>query len=132
VVLGGCEPIFDITVSAAKKATISRLTQNEIAKECYQLGFFTPGNADAAMVALEMMDFDGIDKIRALVQRNGGVCQELQQKLQQTEQQLQQAQQQLQQMAQIIDLQSGGKTDLSAELAAAEQASAGAQMTMRK
>jgi hypothetical protein len=111
VMLGGREPVFDITVSAAKKATISRLSQNETAKECYQLGFFTPGNADAALVALDMMDFDGIEKIRERVRQNGMLWQ-----------QLQQAQQQMQQMAQIIDLQSGGQTKLSAEMAAAEQA----------
>jgi hypothetical protein len=111
VMLGGREPVFDITVSAAKKATISRLSQNETAKECYQLGFFTPGNADAALVALDMMDFDGVEKIRERVRQNGMLWQ-----------QLQQAQQQMQQMAQIIDLQSGGQTKLSAEMAAAEQA----------
>ena len=42
VELGSREPIFDIVVSAAKKSTFSRLSQNETAKECYQLGFFAP------------------------------------------------------------------------------------------
>ena len=40
VELGSREPIFDIVVSAAKKSTFSRLSQNETAKECYQLGLF--------------------------------------------------------------------------------------------
>ena len=39
VQLGDHEPVFDITVTAAKKSTFSRLSQNETAKECYQLGF---------------------------------------------------------------------------------------------
>ena len=54
--------MFDIVVSAEKKSTFSRLSQNETAKECYQLGFFAPQNADAALAALEMMDFEGIEK----------------------------------------------------------------------
>ena len=62
VELGSREPVFDIVVSAEKKSTFSRLSQNETAKECYQLGFFAPQNADAALAALEMMDFEGIEK----------------------------------------------------------------------
>lgn len=50
VQLGDHEPVFDITVSAAKKSTFSRLSQNETAKECYQLGFFAPANADAPLL----------------------------------------------------------------------------------
>ena len=71
VELGSREPIFDIVVSAAKKSTFSRLSQNETAKECYQLGFFDPANADAALAALEMMDFEGIEKVRQRVRQNG-------------------------------------------------------------
>ena len=58
VELGSREPVFDIVVSAAKKSTFSRLSQNETAKECYQLGFFKPENSDAALAALDMMDFE--------------------------------------------------------------------------
>ena len=71
------EPIFDIVVSAAKKSTFSRLSQNETAKECYQLGFFKPENADAALAALEMMDFEGIEKVRQRVRQNGTLAQQL-------------------------------------------------------
>ena len=55
VELGAHEPVFDITVSAAKKSTFSRLSQNETAKECYQLGFFAPANADAALACLDIL-----------------------------------------------------------------------------
>ena len=78
VELGSREPVFDITISAAKKSTFSRLTQNETAKECYQLGFFNPANADAALAALEMMDFEGIEKVRQRVRQNGTLAQQLQ------------------------------------------------------
>ena len=77
VELGCREPIFDIVVSAAKKSTFSRLSQNETAKECYQLGFFDPANADAALAALEMMDFEGIEKVRQRVRQNGTLAQKL-------------------------------------------------------
>ena len=77
VELGSREPIFDIVVNAAKKSTFSRLSQNETAKECYQLGFFDPRNADAALAALEMMDFEGIEKVRQRVRRNGTLAGQL-------------------------------------------------------
>ena len=79
VELGSREPIFDIVVSAEKKSTFSRLSQNETAKECYQLGFFAPRNADAALAALEMMDFEGIEKVRQRVRQNGTLVQRLEQ-----------------------------------------------------
>ncbi len=91
VELGSREPVFDITISAAKKSTFSRLSQNETAKECYQLGFFNPANADAALAALEMMDFEGIEKVRQRVQQNGTLAK-----------QLQLAQQQLARLAQTV------------------------------
>ena len=69
--------VFDIVVSAEKKSTFSRLSQNETAKECYQLGFFAPANADAALAALEMMDFEGIEKVRQRVRQNGTLAMQL-------------------------------------------------------
>ena len=79
VELGSREPVFDIVVCAEKKSTFSRLSQNETAKECYQLGFFAPRNADAALAALEMMDFEGIEKVRQRVRQNGTLAQRLEQ-----------------------------------------------------
>ena len=113
VQLGDHEPVFDITVTAAKKSTFSRLSQNETAKECYQLGFFAPANADAALAALDMMDFEGIEKVRERVSQNGTLYQ-----------QLQQMAQQLQKMAAIIDAQNG--TNVSAAADAAGQAAGAA------
>ena len=109
VQLGDHEPVFDITVSAAKKSTFSRLSQNETAKECYQLGFFAPANAEAALAALDMMDFEGIEKVRERVSQNGTLYQ-----------QLQQMAAQLQKMAAIIDSQNG--TNVAAAASAAGQA----------
>ena len=113
VQLGDHEPVFDITVSAAKKSTFSRLSQNETAKECYQLGFFAPANAEAALAALDMMDFEGIEKVRERVSQNGTLYQ-----------QLQQMAAQLQKMAAIIDSQNG--TNVAAAASAAGQAAGAA------
>ena len=109
VELGSREPIFDIVVSAAKKSTFSRLSQNETAKECYQMGLFAPANADAALAVLDMMDFEGIEKVRERVQQNGTLYT-----------QLQQAMEQLQKLSAIIDQQNG--TNMSAMAGAAAQA----------
>jgi hypothetical protein len=40
---------------------------NERAKELYALGFFDPQRAEQALGALEMMDFEGIDAVRAYI-----------------------------------------------------------------
>ena len=107
VELGAHEPVFDITVSAAKKSTFNRLSQNETAKECYQLGFFAPANADAALAALDMMDFEGIEKVRERVQQNGTLYQ-----------QLQQAMEQVQKMAGLLDQMTGSNMSAAAGAAA--------------
>ena len=114
VELGAHEPVFDITVSAAKKSTFSRLSQNETAKECYQLGFFAPANADAALACLDMMDFEGIEKVRQRVAQNGTLYQ-----------QLQQAMAQIQQMAAVIDQQNGSNLSEQAGAAAAAMTGGG-------
>ncbi len=94
VELGSREPVFDIVVSAEKKSTFSRLSQNETAKECYQLGFFDPAKADAALAALEMMDFEGIEKVRQRVRQNGTLVQQMAQMQAQMTQLTQQMQKQ--------------------------------------
>ncbi|MCD7927351.1 MAG: hypothetical protein LUF80_00575 [Oscillospiraceae bacterium] len=62
-------PIFDLKIKAQKTNPFSRMEQNERAKELYSLGFFSPERAQEAMGALEMMEFEGIDKVREQVQQ---------------------------------------------------------------
>lgn len=76
-------PIFDIKISAQKKNPFSRMEQNERAKELYGMGFFQPENAQAAMGALEMMDFEGIEKVKTYVQQGQTMFNLLQQMSQQ-------------------------------------------------
>ena len=68
--LGTREPIFDIEVRPQKKSAYSKETQNQTALNLYQMGFFAPNNGDASMACLEMMDFDGVEKIKERVKQN--------------------------------------------------------------
>lgn len=70
-------PIFDVTVSAAKKSTYSKMAQNELALQFYDKGFFAPGNADASLACLDMMEFEGKEKIIMKIQDNGTLYQQL-------------------------------------------------------
>lgn len=56
-------PIFDLKIKAQKKNPFSRMEENERAKELYAMGFFDPNRAQESLIALEMMDFEGKDKI---------------------------------------------------------------------
>lgn len=75
-------PIFDIKVSAQKKNVYTKVTQNELALQFFQLGFFNPQMTDQALMCLEMMDFDGKDGILQKVAQNGTMFQKLVQYMQ--------------------------------------------------
>ena len=72
-------PIFDIRVTAQKSSPFSTVAQNERAKELYGMGFFRPDLADQALAALDMMDFEGIDKVRDRITQNSMLYQQVQQ-----------------------------------------------------
>ena len=52
-------PVFDIKVQAQKQSAYNRVSQNELALQLFQLGFFEPQRAQSARQCLEMMDFEG-------------------------------------------------------------------------
>lgn len=79
-------PVFDLRISAQKKNPFSRAEQNQNAMELYKSGFFNPERAQEAMGALEMMDFEGVEKIRERVQEGQtllNVCQQMAQQMDQ-------------------------------------------------
>lgn len=81
-------PVFDVKVTAQKKSPLSRMEQNERAKEMFNMGFFNPELAQQAMGALQMMDFDGIDGVKQYVERGQtlqNLVQQLTMALQQTQ-----------------------------------------------
>ncbi len=57
--LGSRLPIFDIKVKAQKQSAFTKLSQNELAKEFYRLGFFEPSRAEQTLSCLDMMEFEG-------------------------------------------------------------------------
>ena len=62
-------PVFDIIIRPQKRSPYSKMAQNELAKELYNLAFFDPQRAEMTLGALELMDFDGIEKVKERVQQ---------------------------------------------------------------
>ena len=56
-------PVFDVTVTAQKHTAYTKLAQNELALQFFQLGFFRPEMEQQALACLDMMDFDGKQQI---------------------------------------------------------------------
>ena len=75
-------PVFDIRVSAQKRNIYTKVTQNELAIQFFQMGFFNPQMVDQALMTIEMMEFDGRDEIMQRISRNGTVYQKLVQYMQ--------------------------------------------------
>jgi len=61
--------LFDVVIKPQKKSSYSKLSQNELAKEMYKLGFFQPGNSNQALAAIEIMDFDGKAQVKEEIRR---------------------------------------------------------------
>ena len=75
-------PIFDVKVSAQKKNTYTKVTQNELALQFFQMGFFNPQMADQTLMCLEIMDFDGKDGVMQKVSQLGTMYDKLMQYMQ--------------------------------------------------
>lgn len=74
---GGRKPVFDIIVSAQKQTEYTKLAQNELALQFYNLGFFNPQLAPQAMACLDMMDFDDKYDVMQKIRANGDLQQQL-------------------------------------------------------
>lgn len=70
-------PVFDIEVTAQKQSPYSKMSQNELALQFYQLGFFNPQMSDQALTCLDMMDFDRKQFIIQKVSQNGTMYQQM-------------------------------------------------------
>ena len=90
--MGYRTPLFDIEITAQKQSPYSKMSQNELALQFFNAGFFNPQIADQALACLEMMDFDRKQFIMQKIAQNGGMYQ-----------QMMMMQQQMLQMAQMID-----------------------------
>lgn len=83
------KPIFDLKIRAQKKNPFSRMEENERAKELYGLGFFNPERAQEALGAIEMMDFEGIDKVKEQIQNGQTLLNQVMMLMQQNQQLMQ-------------------------------------------
>lgn len=73
--MGYRKPEFDIKVYAQKRSVYTKVANNEMAIQFFQLGFFNPQAAEQTLMCLEMMDFDGKDEIMQKVAKNARVFQ---------------------------------------------------------
>ena len=93
------KPVFDLKIKAQRRNPFSRMEENERAKELYGMGFFNPERAQEALGALEMMDFEGIEKVREQVQQGQTLLNIVQQ-----------MQMQMQEMAGMLGMLTGAPT----------------------
>lgn len=78
VLVGGRKPYFDIKITAQKASPFTKIAQNELAKELYNLGFFNPQFSDQALMCIDMMYFDGKEEIQRKISENGTMLQKIQ------------------------------------------------------
>ena len=88
-------PIYDIAVVAEKKNPFSTFAQNETIVNLWNMGVFNPENAQGAMIAVELMEFEGKDKVLSYVKEG----QTLYNIVQQQQAQIQQLMSMMQDMA---------------------------------
>lgn len=75
-------PIFDIKISAEKQNAYQRNAQNELAVNLLNLGVFDPARVDITLPCLEMMSFEGKDKLVETLSRNATIQDKLMQMMQ--------------------------------------------------
>ena len=92
-------PLFDVEITAQKQSPYSKMSQNELALQFYNAGFFNPQMADQTLACLDMMDFDRKQFIMQKIAQNGGMFQQMLM----MQQQMLMMQQQMLGMAQHID-----------------------------
>lgn len=86
--VGARMAIFDLKVKSQRASPFSRISQNELAKELYNLGVFNPDMADQALMMLDMMDFEGIEQLKEKLSQRGTVFQQMQSQIDMLSQQL--------------------------------------------
>ena len=66
-------PVFDIDVRAQRENAYTKMSQNELAIQFYNMGIFNPQMTDSALMLIEMMDFRGKEELRQKIQANGTI-----------------------------------------------------------
>ncbi len=63
-------PVFDVKVKAHRQNAYSRSVQNSDTVNFYNMGFFNPEKAVESLAALELLDIENKEKIRAVIAQN--------------------------------------------------------------
>ncbi len=71
VSFAGKDPEFDLEVRTYKSNPYSRAAQNQDAVNFYNMGFFNPQNDIPSLAALNMLEFEGKEKVIETIQKNG-------------------------------------------------------------
>ena len=70
-------PVFDLEIIAQQENAYTKMSQNELALQFYQMGFFNPELVDQALACIDMMDFKGKNEVVQKLRNNGGMYQQL-------------------------------------------------------
>ncbi|MGP1544166.1 MAG: portal protein [Candidatus Fimenecus sp.] len=70
-------PLFDIEITAQKQSPYSKMSQNELALQFYQAGFFNPQLSDQALACIDMMDFDRKQFVMQKISQNNTMYQQM-------------------------------------------------------
>ena len=62
-------PVFDIRVVPQKRSAYTKMAVNDLALQLFSLGFFRADMADQALRCLTVMDFDGKDALRRVIEQ---------------------------------------------------------------
>ncbi len=65
------KPVFDIDIRSERETAYTKLSQNELMIQMYQLGAFNPQNTDAILQMMEGMDFRGKDEMMNRIRQQG-------------------------------------------------------------
>lgn len=71
-------PEFDIEVTAEKASPYTKLANNELMLQLFQLGVLNPQMADQSLALLDVMDFSHKDSLMQKIQQNGLMFQKIQ------------------------------------------------------
>ena len=75
--LGYRLPVFDLEISSQKANAYTKISQNELALQFYNLGFFNPNLTDQALMTLDMMDFDNKNIVANKISEMGTMYEKL-------------------------------------------------------
>ena len=67
------KPVFDVAVRARVANPLTQEAANEFAMALYDKGAFSPERRQQTLIMLEMMDFDGIGKVKQMVREGSTV-----------------------------------------------------------